>query len=315
MDIPSWFWVLLGVLDVVIVLENGLLIGAIATRRRLHNSSNWFILSLAVAHFLVGAVSIPLTMICRLAASCDTTLRLLFAELMMYLSIGNVCVLTVDRYTAITRPLRYPTFMTNSRVFTFIFLAWFLPLVAGLSQFAWIFSRSSHTAAHIFRAVQLTAFEVTPCVVVLLVHCKIFKIYRNHRRQISLQRKQMCSNRQLNQGRFCTRRGFDRSPFSSSLKAFAVVVVVFVVCWLLSTTLTVCVQYEICGVPNALYVVSLLLVYANPAFNATVLLLFKKDIRNEVRRILRFRRQRRLDIRWSGAVGRITVCQVTKKKF
>ena len=49
-----WFWVVGWMLTILRVLGNGLLIYLITSRKRLHSTVNWFLLSLGLADLCVG---------------------------------------------------------------------------------------------------------------------------------------------------------------------------------------------------------------------------------------------------------------------
>ena len=56
--LPLWYLVLAALLTVVAFGGNGLVIYLIATKRQLHNTANWIILSLSVADIAVSAGTI-----------------------------------------------------------------------------------------------------------------------------------------------------------------------------------------------------------------------------------------------------------------
>ena len=58
---PLWFLVSGAVLSLVTVVGNGLVVYLIITRKRLHNATNWIVLSLAIADFILGAGYLPTT--------------------------------------------------------------------------------------------------------------------------------------------------------------------------------------------------------------------------------------------------------------
>ena len=57
-------------LTVIVIIGNGLVIYLITTRRKLRTKTNWFVLSLAVADFGVGAIYFPSTFTCRIRDMC-----------------------------------------------------------------------------------------------------------------------------------------------------------------------------------------------------------------------------------------------------
>ena len=112
----------------MIVVGNCLVIFLITTRRRLRTTTNWFVLSLAVADFAAGAVWYPRLSFCSIRdENCineAVQMAYSFGSFFVYASVTNLCALTLDRYLAIVHPLRYVTFMTKKRVALLVCAAW-----------------------------------------------------------------------------------------------------------------------------------------------------------------------------------------------
>nr|XP_057937965.1 trace amine-associated receptor 13c-like isoform X1 [Doryrhamphus excisus] len=97
--------------------------------RQLHTPTNILLLSLAVSDLLVGLVVIPFDV--YLKTSC-WTLGDVLCSLGFYLSfavtsvsVGNVVLISADRYVAICDPLHYNTKVTVKRVQLCVCLCWF----------------------------------------------------------------------------------------------------------------------------------------------------------------------------------------------
>lgn len=112
------------------VFGNTLVIIAVIRERYLHTATNYFITSLAVADGLVGLVVMPFSAFYEVFENtwffgtdwCDIwrSLDVLFSTA----SILNLCVISLDRYWAITDPFTYPMRMTVRRSAILIFVIW-----------------------------------------------------------------------------------------------------------------------------------------------------------------------------------------------
>lgn len=133
----------------------------------------------------------------------------------------------------------------------------------------------------IFRAVQLLVFELVPCLIMIVVHGRIFAIRRKHCRQISLQLFQLNA---ASTDSIHGKRSGERANYRAkkSVGVTATLVSFYVSCWFFSAVLTSCDHFEICEVSQEAQLATSLLVYLNPAVNAFICLFMKADIRKEL---------------------------------
>ena len=125
---PLWSRITGWLLTAIIIIGNGLVIYLITTRPKLKTTSNWFVLSLAVADFAFGVTYFPRLSVCRIYDEICIANVIIIAYstgvFLMCASVMNLCVLTLDHYLAIVKPMRYITFMTTKRVALLISAAW-----------------------------------------------------------------------------------------------------------------------------------------------------------------------------------------------
>ena len=281
-----WYWILIVIIGITTVCGNMLVIYIIATRRTLHVATNWFILSLSFSDLLVGLLVIPTYIIHTFFVQLNLHALLTFYNLILYVSVGNLCAMTGDRYLAITRPLTYASEMTPSKVSIFILIAWIAPTSLSLLSLSWNTStETKETINRMYSGLIVVCFEVIPCFMMILVHIHLYLITRYHSRRIAAQGNVMDRHRSIN---YVTRRR-QRNRERSNLKVFASVVLLFVFCWVLSAYRGFCEVFSLCSVGNEIVQISRILIFSNSAVNVVVYSLLKRDIRTELKRFLKCR--------------------------
>ena len=265
--------------SLIAIAGNGVVICLITFRRRLHKTDNRFVLSLAAVDFCVGFFIVPSLFACEFAFGCLLEVQILFYELLLFVSVGNLFSMTLDRYVAVTRPLRYRAIMSPSRVRVLIGLAWGVPGFTSLLPLAWRFGNADakETAERAYRAFVIVAFVFLPVVALLTAYVRIFVLVRKLARQVNRQRVQLSFNGEpLPCGRV-------ERPTSRVLGA---VILIFVCCWLLSGYRALCTFFLHFPVSRSLERVSRLLFFCNSAANPFVYSFLKTDIRRELRKLL-----------------------------
>ncbi|XP_033842333.1 trace amine-associated receptor 8b-like [Periophthalmus magnuspinnatus] len=109
--------VLLGFASMLTSILNLLVIIAITHFKKLHTAPNLILLSLAVSDFLVGLVVIPVDgikwKICWSLSDLMCVMYYILVSAIFFSSVGNIILLSVDRYVAICQPLHYQNRMTG----------------------------------------------------------------------------------------------------------------------------------------------------------------------------------------------------------
>lgn len=120
----------LALLIVLTVCGNVLVCLAVCTTRRLRCVTNCFIVSLAATDLLLGALVLPFSALLELrsgewplgAAFCNIYVSL--DVMLSTASILNLLAISVDRYLAVTAPLRYAALLRPARVGVSLALIW-----------------------------------------------------------------------------------------------------------------------------------------------------------------------------------------------
>ncbi|XP_055008732.1 trace amine-associated receptor 13c-like [Boleophthalmus pectinirostris] len=124
---------LLSLIALLTVTMNLLVIISIAHFRQLHSPTNLLILSLAVSDFLVGFLLLPVEILvtesCWFLGSTLCALYYMTDFTVTASSVGNIVLISIDRYLAICDPLHYNTKVTINRVRFCICACWLCALI------------------------------------------------------------------------------------------------------------------------------------------------------------------------------------------
>ncbi|KAL4231589.1 alpha1-adrenergic receptor [Mactra antiquata] len=202
--------VVLAIFSFTTVLGNLLVIAAVAKEVYLRTVTNYLIVSLAIADVMVGGIVMPFSISYELNNKvwyygvqwCD--LWHSFDVLGSTASILNLCIISLDRYWAITDPIAYPTRMTTCRVSILITFVWLCSAGISFPAIAWwkavtpsglpstecVFTEDS--AYLIFSSMVSFYF---PTIVMIFVYIRIYIAARNQRKSIESGTKVLTSNR------------------------------------------------------------------------------------------------------------------------
>ncbi|XP_038869878.1 trace amine-associated receptor 8a-like [Salvelinus namaycush] len=130
-------YIFFSLISAVTVFLNVLVIISISHFKQLHTPTNLLILSLAVSDLLVGLIVIPV-MTVAIMESCwgfgeyFCAFHFFIACLCTSLSLGNLVLISIDRYVAVCDPLLYHSKITTTRMMCCISITCYLALVNSL---------------------------------------------------------------------------------------------------------------------------------------------------------------------------------------
>ncbi|RXG71447.1 Alpha-1A adrenergic receptor [Armadillidium vulgare] len=129
--------IVLGIIVCLTICGNVLVLLAVIISRNLRSSTYYLIVNLAVADLLLGTTVLPFSAV--LEVSNIWYFGQLFCEIWAAVdvlcctaSIWSLCVISLDRYIGVTRPLAYSTIMTEKRVFVLIGAVWALSIAISI---------------------------------------------------------------------------------------------------------------------------------------------------------------------------------------
>ncbi|XP_004925965.1 dopamine D2-like receptor [Bombyx mori] len=200
-DVEYNVWALsLLVFPVLTLFGNVLVILSVARERSLQTATNYFIVSLAVADLLVAVVVMPFGVYYLLngvwglpAVVCDCYIAM--DVTCSTSSIFNLVAISVDRYIAVTQPIKYAKHKSNCRVWTMIGIAWLVsgaigsPVVLGLNNTP---DRSPHQC--LFNNTDYVIYSslgsfYIPCIIMMFLYYNIFKAIRQRAKKQRVAKK------------------------------------------------------------------------------------------------------------------------------
>ena len=286
-----WFTILGCIFGALAVVGNALVICIIAARRRLHTVANCFVMSLAVADFCIGVYSVSYSIACNAETVCEHRPDFfVVGEFFFISSITSLSVMTVDRWVAIVWPLKYINSMTKRCVTLLVSMAWICPLILLFIPLTWVFSDDNIVNTSLWKGYVLfllIAIDLVPCLILLVTTSHIFYIVRKHSRQAAVLLAQVNFNHPQEASVQFLQVKRQTREFSTAA-ALGVVVAFFVTCHLTYAYVVLRHLFEVDHIPNDLFFVVFLLTIANSALNPVAYSFLKRDVKAEVKRLLRF---------------------------
>ena len=180
-------------LAITSIIGNSLVLHAVWKTSTLRSPSVFLLCGLALSDLAVGAVVQPLFIANDLIGllSQDQSLKTLFLRIynvlafyMCGISLFTIAAISVDRLVAIQKPLRYPSIVTIPRVRCVLLAVWTTCAILVNAQF-WN------------DMIYLVLVAVVICVCLFISafsHVKIYKIVRDHKSRIQIQREAVETN-------------------------------------------------------------------------------------------------------------------------
>ena len=306
---PSGLSISIGVgLTVIIIttlVGNSLVIASVAMYRRLRTVTNYFVVSLAIADITVAMLVMPCGVIyeiygrwqfgwifCYFWISCDVTC--------CTASILHLCLISLDRYWAITTPFSYKNRMSKRRAIASIICVWicsvaisFLPIYTGIfadTSMMKLYTDSDQCGLYVnkpYAVVSATTSFYAPLIVMLFAYWRIFRIAQKQATEIQKLENSVMSNAPNRYNVRLRKRSRRLSKDTKAIKTLGTLMGLFCISWvpffLMYIILPFCPD---CWMPPMLVSAITWLGWVNSAINPCVYAFTSHDFRNAFHNII-----------------------------
>ncbi|XP_043935022.1 trace amine-associated receptor 5-like [Protopterus annectens] len=275
--VPAYFACVLGML--ITIFGNLMVVVSVAHFKALHSPTNFLVLSLAVADFLLGVLVLPFSTV-RLVETCwyfgDDFCRLhtCLDTIFCLVSIFHLCFVSFDHYCAICHPLLYPTKVTIPVVCAYIVVGW---VVSVIYTSAWLYSdvlmiTMGHlmTEDYCIGSCQLVFNKIwgwinfpvffVPCFIMIGLYIKIYLVSRKQRRII----ENVCESYQSRTDTKVSKRE------RKAAKTLGIAVGIYLFCWLPFMIDTLIDPFLNFSTPPLLFDILIWFAYFNSACNPII---------------------------------------------
>ncbi|XP_070541496.1 5-hydroxytryptamine receptor 1A-like [Ptychodera flava] len=305
------------------VFGNVFVLSAIILEKNLRTVPNYFISSLAAADLLVASLVMPLTCVYDVTETwilgsfmCDVWVS--FDVLCCTSSILNLCVIALDRYWVITKPIEYMKKRTPRRAFGMIILAWTVSVLISIAPlFGWRTEedKADPTKCVISQDYAYTIFSTfgafyIPLTIMLIVYGKIYVAARNRIRGKRYRVEMSSSSITLDSPKTAitkltngqngletsdqvitrlrrSKRELTMARERKATRTLGIIIGAFVVCWLPFFIVALVMPFcETCYVAPTLKRFLVWLGYVNSLLNPLIYTYFNQDFKNAFRKLI-----------------------------
>lgn len=186
-------------ITVLTVALNLLVIISVSHFRQLHTPTNLLLLSLAVSDLLVGLLVMPVETLrfietCWLLGDHACALSYIVGFTLTSASVGNMLLISVDRYVAICYPLQYPSKITCRRIEASVCVLWASSLLynglilkdhlAQPNRYNSCYGECLVVINFVPGAVDLMLTFIGPCSLIVVLYTRVFAVAVSQARAI-----------------------------------------------------------------------------------------------------------------------------------
>ncbi|XP_011213832.2 uncharacterized protein LOC105233440 [Bactrocera dorsalis] len=293
------------------IVGNFMVIVVFQRDRKLRRRTNYYIVSLAMADFLVGSLGVPFAILASIGLPKDLYTCLFTVSLLVVLctiSIFCLVAVSVDRYWAILYPMAYSRNVRTRTAIIIISLCWVAGTIVGfLPLFGWHVKPENEAdmTCHFVKVMDYNylvflyfATIITPALLMLAFYTHIYRVIVKQVRQIVTMNpmsdsSRRNSNTQVQAGRPCHGGtmlrvlGASRKRDVKATQNLSIIVLFFMICWFPLYTIN-CIKAFCpqCQVPGKLTLFCIILSHLNSAGNPVLYAYHLKDFRLALKNLL-----------------------------
>ncbi|XP_014662992.1 PREDICTED: alpha-1A adrenergic receptor-like [Priapulus caudatus] len=329
--------IMLAAIDALTIGGNILVLAAVYRTEQLRSSTNYFIVNLALADLLLGTAVLPFS------AALEVIQKWVFGAWFCAIwaaidvfcctcSIVSLCVISVDRYIGVTRPLSYYRIMTERRAVVIIVCVWVFSFAISIGPLmGWKEPQADPSVCGPVEKLDYVLFSVCgsfylPLAIILIVYFRIYKEAVKQSRFLSsgvkvsdtkmgqsndnvVLRIHTKQTHNSDHGRNVADENLKKASVMSKLAKFAkqkkaaktlgIVVGIFILCWLpFFLILPIGEIFSKCKIPELIFKIFFWLGYCNSCLNPVIYACSSREFQRAFRRILYcgFSRRRHMDV-------------------
>ena len=173
------------------ILQNALVIFAVATRCQLRSKSTILLACLAGADLLTGFITLPIAFslelkrllnvgpFCPLEKTFNVILLMFFVA-----SLGHLVVISIERYIAFKEPLRYEDIFTKKRLILSVVLIWAFTLLLTINEIVLTLLDSEGSFYSIYFKITYIIGGAIGAIFIIAISLSYGYIYSETRRQV-----------------------------------------------------------------------------------------------------------------------------------
>ncbi|KAH8334686.1 hypothetical protein KR074_001460 [Drosophila pseudoananassae] len=299
---------------IVSIIGNVLVIIVFRRERKLRRRTNYYIVSLAMADFLVGSLGVPFAILASIGLPRNLHACLFTVSLLVVLctiSIFCLVAVSVDRYWAILYPMAYSRNVRTRTAIFIISMCWVAGTIVGfLPLFGWHNKDVGHNQECLFVEVMdydylvflYFATIITPALLMLAFYTHIYRVIIKQVRQIvtmnpasDLSRRSSAAAVQVttapgrggHAGTMLRVLGAARKRDVKATQNLSIIVLFFMICWIPLYTIN-CIKAFCpdCYVHPKLTLFCIILSHLNSAVNPVLYAYHLKDFRAALKNLL-----------------------------